>query len=153
MPRSGSASTGLVKISEMATLRASEVTDHGKRHKRMYEWVHAERTHRRCKMQTRFQLCTVKRILVLRRYKENQCVLSAKKQLLCQTSETATPLWTVSPEFKVVYPPGRQLRRKKLQTLLDGFQAQQCVLRSMVKRNDSATESVIHNPLAYCQSQ
>jgi len=37
------------------------------------------------------------------------------------------------------YPLGSDLRRKKLQTLLDGFQAQQSIFRNMVKSNDNVT--------------
>jgi len=45
------------------------------------------------------------------------------------------------PEFKAASPPGRDLRRKKLQTLLDGFQAKQSICRNMVKSNDNETEA------------
>jgi len=45
------------------------------------------------------------------------------------------------PEFKAAYPSDGNLRRKKLQALLDGFQAKQSTFRNMVKSNDNETEA------------
>jgi len=45
------------------------------------------------------------------------------------------------PEFKAAYPPDSDLRRTKLQTLLDGFQAQQSIFRNVVKSSDNVTEA------------
>jgi len=45
------------------------------------------------------------------------------------------------PEFKAAYPPDSDLRRKKLQTLLCGFQAKQSIFHNMVKSNDNETEA------------
>ena len=45
------------------------------------------------------------------------------------------------PEFKAAYPLDSDLRRTKLQTLLDGFQAQQSIVRDMVKSSDNVIEA------------
>ena len=72
----------------------------------------------------------------------NQGVLSAKKTIaVLKRANLQRHHEQLHPEIKAAYPPDSDLRRTKLQTLLDAFQAQQSIFRNVVKSSDNVTEA------------
>ena len=69
------------------------------------------------------------------------CLICQKRITVLKRANLQRHHEQLHPEFKAAYPRDSNLRRKKLQKLLDGFQAQQSFFCNMVKSNDNETEA------------